>query len=260
LFRRINWGFVSADLLAYFKRERRERRTLTEEEMIKGQWDSFERRVRDNVLNHFAPCVTDETSSFERFWARHGLLYGLIDEEEAKSVFEKLSLEIKKEKERSEKLKRRVEKIVMVFVNLGRICVKVIFNLSAVVAGGLIVLAVCSFAYPVADFVVLFVKDVWSWLISIEIMSVLKTGLTILGITALVTGVVLLTRRKEAPQGLYDFSIKAGNYIAWPFVTILKVLWVPLNLIGIGFFKVKEFVEVFYENNCPPITIIEEDV
>ena len=250
LFSKINWGFMSVDLFAIFKvRRQRVERIPTREELVSSQWGTFERRIRSD----------EDTGSFERFWERHSLLFSFIDEAEAKAEFERLQEVIKAENERKEILRKRVDKIVMAFVTLGRVCVKGIFNLSAVAGAALIVWAVYSFTGPVTDFIVFFAQDVWSFLVSIEIMSVMKTGLTILGITALITGIVLLTRKREAPQGLYDFSVKAGNTIAWPFVSILKILWMPLNFIGIGILKAKEFVEVFCENNCPPITIIDEE-
>ncbi len=234
---KVDWSFLKP------KSSERVEREPSEDELKKKQWQML---VKLTLEHHFW--------RFESFWSYHSSVFSLLDKEEVKTRYEELVVKIEEAQERAEISRKRMRDRILFWVNFSRAIIKwflYVFYI-AIGLGALWLASVCF--WPVIGF--------FGWLFNFEFSSLLPllvfSGKILIG-AILVTGVVMLVRRFKVVQTCGSAAWEGAVACSPPFVLLVGMVCAPFKWIAKGFMNAKEFVEVFYEENCPPISIVSDD-
>lgn len=177
----------------------------------------------------------------------------VIPIEEAQQIFNDLMEKYRKAKERSDARKENIRKRVLFWVQFSQVFVKWALYLLYVVLG----LVATYLAYicfgPILEFI--------RWILSTD----LSTLIPLLIVTAkfsiafmLVFAVAFVLLKFSLGRKLIDLILVGIMACAPPAELLCKVLFAPFKWFYHGLNLTCEFISVFYEENCPPITIISE--
>ncbi len=202
--------------------------------------------LTSDVLN---PITWINNSSFEKFWemSKHAGCFKKITEEDAEQIFIKYKEEILAAKLLAEARKEQLRKNIVFWVNFSRIFIKGILN---VLYGVLFVAALYLAVFYVAPTLYYVVSSLlnFGWM---NLLTTIWFGLRIIFLIALaliaglaVTGVFIRYICYPVLQPVFGFI---GE--------IFSALGTKISSVTTHVF---EFIEMFYEENCPPITIVEE--
>jgi len=258
---KVDWSFLHVNVLEFFKlfnflkffkRERVERET-SEEELRKRQWKSFAVYVREN------PDVT-----FENFWALFPVSFNLLDKDVAEIRFEKIVTKLRSDKERARIRKEKMQARIAFLINFGRHLVKGILFVAYAAIGVLVVCLVVAIHEPVLAWfgnAFVWIGDAFAWLLALEfpdILPLLIIGGKIVLATMFITSVVVLTHRFKVVQKCGMVIQKTAHVcLLMPLLFLIRMIGLPFMLIWKSLMIVKRFIGEFYEDHCPPITIVD---
>ncbi len=186
-----------------------------------------------------------------------------LSEQEARQLWEKVAPAIKAAEEHRQASEERRKRWLVFWVNFSRIFVKCTLNILYV-----LLFAVCAYALAfwvvpclwfVAKLIVGFLCSlVWSDLVEVaRIVGKVLLGIGIL--VVVVAAIIKFFMWAKVLTKLGDSFVELGGVIAPPFVAIGGATSACCRYC-LGFVNgCAEFVAVFYEENCPPITIVSEE-
>lgn len=215
--------------------------------------------------------LTDEYwCDFGIFWDKYSYRINSFDQEEARRVHQQIVQAIADERKRKAEKEARMRARMVALANFSRAFVKVALYFFYATLAVALVAAVYYWTIPVASFIAWAAITCWtfmqdSWIAFVEWMSTINWTLVGIWTLAIGTGVALLfllslagiklrlgTKSVAAFDAFVDWASPPfkflGWLIAWPFVAIGKCC----KAFG-------EFISVFYEENCPPITIVDDE-
>ena len=192
---------------------------------------------------------------FDYLWRIHGSQsFGLLDKEETRKRHEDLVSSIKEARERSEARKEKMRARILFWVNFSRVFVSW-FLYAFYVAVAIVALWL---AYVCVGPLVGIVK----WLFAFEYASLLpflvigaKVGFLVL----LSFIFVVLMHRFSVVQRCTESAVRGAVMCSPPFVLLWAMISAPFVWVWNGLNSCYDFVVMFYEENCPPITMISED-
>lgn len=199
------------------------------------------------VINYIKNNPKDELDEFIRYV--NGVRIGTpeflscLDNDKITEIWNEYKDRIEKAKIKAELKKKLLRGRITQLVNISQVFIKLFINLAyiALLCGTIYLL--WNLALPAWEFG----QFIFSLILSIDILSFIQGVFTacLIGITTIITVVILM---------------KIGKlYLITPCVFVKKAF----EACFIRMFKVcdsiREFIAVFYEENCPPITIISDE-
>jgi len=200
-----------------------------------------------NCLQH--PSWWDST--FENFWEKQKSSMKALTEDEVRAKFEELVPKFKEAYARAEARRKKFRDRLIFWTNFSRVFIKWVMNVVYVA----LVIALLYGAFLAIGPVVGFFK----WLATFDpIPMFLFMGkvFIFLGVLFVVSYFLL---KSKAFTFCADKAIKAGAVAAMPASLMWHVICAPSRWVKLGWFKTTEFISVFYEENCPPVTIVSEE-
>jgi len=203
---------------------------------------------------------------FEYFWmyAQRELNFKYLTREECEERFDRICKKLDEQEEIAARRRAQREAFMVKLVHIGEVVVKNglrVCGVGALAAAGY---GLVQAAPPVWEFLCWFPGATWEFLCWLPWADIgYYTGIAVVGsATAISVGIGLKKASPTLEAGMerlggfaYDFFVG----ISPPFIMCGKGIAMPVCWGAAGVHKGIEFVKVFYENNCPPITIIDED-
>ena len=198
--------------------------------------------------------MIDYDYTFDHFWEVYSHNFDLLDEGEVRARYEALVTKIKDAQERARIRKERMRARILFWVNFSRAFIKWFLYAFyiALGAGALWLASICF--WPVIGFV--------QWLFSYDFPSlipILIIGGKIFFCIMVVVGIVAIFHRFRIMQAIGETALDGALTCCIPLVVVGKMIAAPFKWLGKGCYSVVEFVQVFYEENCPPISIVSDD-
>ena len=188
---------------------------------------------------------------FDHFWESKKSIFMNLTQEEVESKYNELVTKYKGAAARAEERRKKFRDRLIFWVNFSRVLVKWTMNISYFAITGVVLYGIYHMIGPMIGFV--------NWLLTFNpipmMLFVGKIALIIGGIF----GAIYFLLRFKVFQTCATTSLKAGAYAMPPVVLVSQVTAAPFKWIGKGIVELCEFISVFYEENCPPITIISEE-
>lgn len=213
---------------------------------------------RENILS-FMTRYSYGLSEFEQFWDLHYYHFFGLEKDEAKQFYLTNIKMVVEARERKKESKKLLQERMIFWANFSHIFVRWFFNIAyvglAVFVGWLFIMVIPVLFFGLIDFV--------HFLLTFEVLPFL-----IFVGTWLVRIVVVGGAFATLIYGFYRFPIlqRCGKVVvssvalASPPLTLLgQCLTVPFKWIANSFANVCEFVEMFYKENCPIITIVSRE-
>jgi hypothetical protein len=199
---------------------------------------------------------TSPQDRFEHFWNSKGCDYAsVIDKKEVESLYLEYTVKFAEAKKRSEARKKKIRENMIFWSNFSRIFIKWALNIfyGALVLGVLYVLYII--ASPVWD-VLCWIGGGFHYLFTNEgsLDTLLIVGKVAIWAAVFIASMTLLIRigwLQKFGDALYTGMCKVSP----PFYLFGKFL----DWIASGFGNVIDFCKMFYEENCPPIILIDEE-
>lgn len=192
---------------------------------------------------------------FESFWNSKSYHFNLLDRQEVEAIFNEYMPKIIEAHERAKKRKEELRKMLIFWTNFSRVFIKWFLNVFYV-ALALVALYLVVLAVPyIWDGLCWFGNGIY-WLFtdggSVEmLLFVLK----ITGLGLLFGGIIFVLAKVGFLQRFWEGMCHGCSKLAPPFYVVPKFFaWV-----GGGFTAAGEFVKMFYEENCPPITLVSPE-
>lgn len=189
--------------------------------------------------------------------------YKSLGAQEVKQLWEKVAPAIKAAEEHRQANEERRKRWLVFWVNFSRVFVKCTLNVLYVLLFAICAYALAFWVVPclwfVAKLIVGFLCSlVWSDLVYVaKIVGKVLLGIGILAVV--VAAIIKFFIWAKVLVKLSDSFVELGGAIAPPFVAIGSAVSACCRYC-LGFFSgCAEFVAVFYEENCPPITIVSEE-
>ena len=221
-------------------------RELTEEEKKQKQWASLWGLMNET-----------QADTFGYFWETNRARLNLLSKKKVKAEFKIWHEQITIARAQSNARRKRRQEMIIFWVNFSRAFVKWFLYAFYI---GLAALSVWLVSISVAPF--------WSflcaacvWLFNFEYSTILPL-LVFLGKFMLISGcalVIYMACRR------FRVVSRAGNVVGMaamscmpPFALAWRVAKTPFKLLYGGCVLAYDFTMMFYEENCPPITIISE--
>jgi hypothetical protein len=259
---KINWDFLKVDLLRFFRRNAHpepEPLPPTEQELRNVQWAEFKKFATGG------PDGSSFGSGFEAFWEIYGEQFDLIQKQDAEIRYKKILADVEQERDRRARMAARIEWLI----HFSRRVLKGSFYVASCAALVLLGWVVYHVHAPViAWFGDVFgaIGEMFTWLFSLEFPDIrpfLIIAAQIVGATLLLTGIIMLVLRFRMAQTCGSVCQKAASIcILTPLLLLTRVIGFPFMMLFKFIVGIKNFIGEFYENHCPPITIvgIEEEV
>lgn len=251
------WRALVVNLPKRKPKEEQEQKPMTDYQMRKFDHELICKKIQEGW------------TSFDQFWSRCGYKFMVLKEDEVKELHAQYVVQIREERERREQRERARRELFAKMAIFGQFLFKCIFfALYAAMIVGLV--AAVYYGVPLLWSLVVAIAawmgDSWTWFVAwasdfftLEVVTTILawTG-GILASAAVITVVVLACFKIQLGTAIGNGVIATenafapyfaycGHMIAAPFVGCYKL--------GKGFC---EFVALFYEDNCPPITIVED--
>jgi hypothetical protein len=191
-------------------------------------------------------------TSFESLlkWSPIGL-----HRDEAKKIYDELMPELIKTREENEERREQLKKQFATLISCSNILFKFGLNILYVILGAIIILTVGWLLWLIG-YVILSIV-VWTW--NCNPLPFIVMVLKILTVAGIIGGIV---------YGLYKFGILKSTYEKAYNKT--REIFTPIKVVGDisrsfknyvinSTLSIIDFITMFYENNCPPITIVDAE-
>jgi hypothetical protein len=189
------------------------------------------------------------------FWLINNCVFGLLSEEEVTACFNEYVPKFIEARKEAEKRKEDRKKTMLFWTNFSRVFVQWSLNVFYF----LLSIGALYFMYIIA-------QPLWNglcWLVDAIIgmfsnVNNLETLLLVLKLCAasLLWAIILYVLAKIGFLQRFGRGVAHGlSKLVPPFYLIDRFF----RWIGRGFLSVKEFVMMFYEENCPPIVIVSQE-
>lgn len=214
--------------------------------------------------------VMEGCSSFDYFWHRHGAKMMLMEHSEAETYFTSLVEQVEAERERKAASEKAWREFFAQMVVVSRVVIKtLLYILYAGFAVGLVAgvyygtMPFLSLLHSIGQwigdslshffgllgntFTTEFVTMILAWAGAFLgiFVTIILTALTAFKLRL---GSMIMRGSEAIGQAMYPYVKVFTRVISWPFVKLQKFC-----------VDVKDFIGMFYEENCPAITIVEED-
>ena len=225
------------------------------EEQMDASEIACEKAKRKKLLANFygLAAIADRDKGFDHFWELHSkLFYGHFTYQELEEKYLVFIKEYDEKMARTKARKKRFRDQLIFWTNFSRVFIKSILNIGYfLLAGFVIYLLVCGIPLLIDLFMFLASWDVWSF------AAFMGRGLFFV---VIVPGVLVyfLSRRKWGEKCL-DTCYEGVKVTLPPMRMMAAVIAAPVVWMWQFGDKVREFISVFYEENCPPIKIISEE-
>jgi hypothetical protein len=190
-------------------------------------------------------------ADFETFWKSRGSEFLVLTKDEIKASYEGLVVKIKDAEAKAELRRKKLRERLLFWTNFSRVFVKWIMNIGYFALVGVMLLAIYWLSWPFLELL--------KWILEFNPIPMML----FIGKLALLFGlafIVLYTFFRSRVFSVVGQScIKAIALTAPPFALVWHTLAAPFRWIAKGWRKTSEFVAIFYEETCPPITIVSEE-
>lgn len=192
---------------------------------------------------------------FEIFWESNCCYFYALNRDEVEQFYVTNIKKIVEARERKEERKKLLQEQMIFWANFSHVFVKWFFNIAyiglVVLVGWVLIAIIPPIFFALIDFV--------HFLLTFEVLPFLIIVGTWL-VRIMVVGGALAT----LIYGFYRFPIlqKCGGMVALaspPLSLLGQCITVPFEWIANSFANMCEFVEMFYEENCPIITIVSKE-
>lgn len=199
-------------------------------------------------------CICDFQGDFEEFW-RFYHEWKHLKKEEAALLFTEYMPKVIEGRLKYKLRKERWRNRIIFWTNFSRVFIKWAMNVLYFALAGLFLYVAYLVSVPIwnfmcwsVDFIIWLFTDAISLSLFFFIAKILLYG------TILFIGIIFIL--KIGFFGVFSRTISNGlGYISPPFYLLL----VPFRWIRDGFKATREFVLMFYEENCPPITLVNDE-
>lgn len=220
---------------------------------------------KKHLLTYMLKEVTDDVSkldalleegAFENFWNEYRYRFDKISEDVAKEFYNTRMTKIVKTKKKVLARKEKMRQRMIFWTQFSEVFFRWTFNIFyiclAVFVGWLTIKYVPPIFFSIVDF--------FKWIFTFDIMPFLKTVGAIAVRVIVVGGAMAILiygfikfRLVQKCGGAIGSSLLA---VSPPFVLLAGWAALPFKWIASAFCATIEFVEMFYKENCPPITIV----
>lgn len=166
-----------------------------------------------------------------------------------KAKFETLVPKYKEAYARAEIRRNKFRDRLIFWTNFSRVFVKWVMNIAYVALVLFMIYGIYWMTRPAIDF--------FKWFLTFDSIPLILFVAKIFAVVALVFVVIYLL--PKAFKTCAETAVKAGAYVAMPATLMANIVCAPGRWIAQGWLKTTEFISIFYEENCPPVTIISEE-
>jgi ABC-type multidrug transport system fused ATPase/permease subunit len=192
---------------------------------------------------------------FDEFWSYYKSTFSYLKEDEARELYVVLYAQIEAAKEKARIRKEKMRQRLIFWTNFSRVFLKWAFNIFYILMAIGVGWLFYNFAAPCFWAVVDLVVFLCSFNPIPFLLFVAKWLLIALGAFAFFYVFWRFSFLRKG-AGLLGRALVG---ISPPFVLLWQLFATPFVWLAHGFASVCEFVAMFYEENCPPITIISEE-
>ena len=176
-----------------------------------------------------------------------------LSRDEAQKIYDELMPKLIKAKKESEERRVKLRKQFAALINCSNVLFKFGLNILYIILGAIIIFAVVWLLWLIG-YVILSIA-VWLW--NCNPLPFIVMALKILPVAGTIGGII---------YGLYRFGLLKSTYEKCCSKT--KEIFAPIKIIGDisksfknyvldSVISIVDFTTMFYENNCPPITIVD---
>jgi hypothetical protein len=199
-------------------------------------------------------CEPYGVDDFERFWRNYDIR--TLPKEQAEAFYVTRMAKIietqRRVKERKEKMRQRL----IFWTNFSQVFLKWFFNICYIALAIFVFWALFKITPPVFFFVVDFVKLLFTFDV---LPFLIWVGIWLVRFLVVVVPTVIVIYGFVRFEIVQKCGVAMGSSImavSPPFVLVAQWFVLPFIWGGNGICNTIEFVKMFYEENCPPITII----
>jgi len=248
------WGKLpTIDLFEVWEDRRQQQRAALKDD-VAYQKNKERKEVLELIKHNYLDHRYD-VGEFDRFWHHWDHHFIHLSKEEVEEAFNGLIDRIAAARERVEERKAKIRQRIIFWVNFSQTLLKWVFNAAYFVLFGLVAYLCYLFFVPAALGVWDFLCFVFSFNPIPLFLFIGKWLLILFGVALLVYGFIRSNVLRHCGK-----TVATGCVGVLPPFRLVGGLFVALfKWISSGFCGILDFVEVFYEENCPPITIVSPD-
>jgi len=258
-----------ADFFAKFKKievkEKEEKVVeISEEEIKYHQWRLWFKVVMGSQTKESSDAPYTGMLSFQRCWS---IFWSecertvIIDAEEAELKYDVLVAKIEEARALSAARKKRMRELIIFWVGFSRMLIKsflyVLYAGAAVAALWFLIFIVPSVLFSVISTI----GFVFGWMYNLIVSMFTSESFIpfmffvgkIVALAATITAGGIALSRVSAVEKTVECASRVWDSLTPPAEAAGRAIATPFRKIGGAVLVVKEFVEVFYEENCPPI-------
>jgi hypothetical protein len=233
----------------------------TAEKMLARFRQEEVQKIRKRIINSI---LIEKQRDFNKFWSENGLVRTKLEKESVIIIWEENLEEVLEAERLRDERKKKLAADFAFWINCSRGFFKFVLNLIYVCLASIVAYITFRYGWAALASVIWVIGGIyhfvtttdWPWLIT----NVFKYTLIVVGVTLTVAGIVWLI-------SLIRFAFNERNKER--IGVCIDVAFMPLDLMGaiLGairktihkmFSNLGEFIGMFYEENCPPIVIVDD--
>lgn len=178
-----------------------------------------------------------------------------LTKEDVTALYNEYMPRVLQAREEAKLRKEKWRQTIIFWTNFSQVFIKWALNVLYFGLTALLLWGVYEAAFPVWDFMCWLPSFVY-WLLSdLGTLSALWIACKLLFWATIIVGFISFVFTSGAGEKFLVALVQGYKYISPPFVIFL----LPFKWIKSGWDNTLEFVSMFYEENCPPVTIISEE-
>ncbi len=201
---------------------------------------------------------TNYNTEFPALWTFVNGSFKLITEEDAKKIYDEYRPKVLAAIEAAKLRKDRWRQRIVFWINFSRVFIKCLINLFYFGLAGLVLYVLYEFSTVIWQLLCVVGGFIY-WLFTDSVsFATLIFVIKFLGFIGITWGFLIVALRFKIFNRFLDYFLGGVEYIKPPFY----IAAIPFFWIGKKCSDAYEFVQMFYEENCPPIKLItpEEEI
>lgn len=200
-------------------------------------------------------CEWESGIEFIHFWNARFVRYNILKQEDVEKIFNETMPKVMEARKRAKARKDKLRERMIFWTNFSRVFIKWSLNAFYIGLVMFVLYGLYLVAGPAWDLVSWIASGIYSLFTDEVSLGVLWAGCKIALWGAVFIGITYALCRLGWIQRFADALLAGLSKLCPPFYLVGYLF----GWIGSGFRSVKEFVSMFYEENCPPIVLVSSE-